>query len=182
MALGDETSIIRRCQRGDRDAFATLYRRYERQMFAVAFRMLHGREEAEDALHDAFLGLYRRIGQFRFESAFSTWFYRIVVNTCLDRLKRRRRTAAVVLDEAREPAGDDATELRVHLERAIAELPPRMKVCFVLFAQEGFKQREIAAMLDMKLGTVKVHVFEARARLREALAARLSGRLDDELR
>ena len=183
MILANETDIIRRCQRGDQEAFAELYRHYERPMLSLAYRMLHSQEEAEDALPDAFLGMYRGIGRFRAEAAFSTWLYRIVANTCYRRLKRRKHGTHVDLDTVGEiPTRGGDARMRHMLDRAIASLPPRMKACFVLFAQEGFMQHEIAEMLDIELGTVKSQVFEARAKLREQLAPRLRGFRADEVR
>ena len=175
MPLENEDALIRCCQQSRPGAFETLYHRYEEPMLSLAYRMLGSREAAEDALQDAFLKLYRRIGQFRFDAAFSTWFYRIVANVCYDRLRRRRRVEPVALDAVGDiPTVDDAG-VRVHLKSAIDGLPPKMKACFVLYAQEGFTQREIAGMLGMREGTVKAHVFRAKERLREVLAPRLRG-------
>jgi len=176
-----ERALIRRCQDGDLSAYEALYRRYEQPMLSLAYRMLGSREEAEDALQDSFLNLYRYIGKYRFGAAFSTWFYRIVANVCHDRLRKRKRAGQVPLDSAPEPGAEDDSEIRVHLERAIHDLPHRMKACFVLHVQEGFKIREIAEMLGTREGTVKVHVFRAKARLRRALAPRMRGLICDDL-
>ncbi len=175
MPLENEHALIRCCQEGRPSAFETLYRRYEGPMLALAYRMLGSHEAAEDALQDAFLKLCRRIGQFRFDSAFSTWFYRIVANICYDRLRKGRRAVQVSLDTVGEIPRKDDAGMRVHLKNAIDGLPPKMKACFVLYAQEGFTQREIAGMLGMREGTVKAHVFRAKERLREILAPRLRG-------
>ena len=175
MAPENEHRLIRRCQRGELEAFEMLYRTHEQAMLAVAWRLLDTREEAEDALQDAVMKAFRRIDRFREGSTFATWLHRIVVNTCYDRLARRKRAAQVDVETIGEIPRDDDAETRHHLRQAIATLPPRMKACFVLYAQEGFKQREIAEMLGMKEGTVKVHVFEARTRLRAVLADRMRG-------
>ena len=182
MTRRDEEALIRRCQRGELDAFAQLYGDYEKSMLGLAYRLLGCREEAEDALQDAFLKLYRSIDRYRFEAAFSSWFYRVVVNVCYDRLGRRKKAATVDIDLIGERMGrKEDHEVRFHLQQAINQLPPRMKTCFVLFAQEGFKQREIAEMLSLSENTIKVQVFEAKARLREALAPRLRGWQSDEV-
>ncbi|MBU1700787.1 MAG: sigma-70 family RNA polymerase sigma factor [Candidatus Eisenbacteria bacterium] len=171
MALENENAVIRRCQRGEIDAFETIYHYYEEQLMAVAFRLLSNREEAEEALHDAMFKAYRKIGQFRHQASFSSWLHRIVINICYDRLRKmKRRGAQKPLEELGEIGREDNMELRRRLHEAIAGLPPKMKTCFVLFVQQGYKQQEIADMLDIKLGTVKLHVYEARTRLRETLA------------
>lgn len=181
MAPLDENKLIQRCRRGDLDAFAVIFQIYRQRLYAVAFRLLGRHEEAEDVLQDVFVKLFDRIGQYRFDSAFSTWLHRIVVNHCYDRLKSRQHTARIDTPEMPDVSCDSQSELRWHLQQAIAELPPRMKTCFVLYAQEGFKQQEIAGMLDMKEGTVKAQVFAAKSRLREAMNTRLQGWQGHEL-
>ena len=175
MSIENEDVVIRRCQQGEISAFETIYRHYEKPMLSVAYRMLSTKEDAEDALQNAFINLYRKIGQFKFDSAFSTWLYRIVINACLDTLKKGKHSSHVPLDQAAELSEHVHTELDHHLQKAIDGLPPKMKACFVLFAVQGFKQREIAEMLQMKEGTIKAQVFEAKARLREVLSDRLRG-------
>lgn len=147
----------------------------------MAYRMLSNKEDAEEALQNAFINLYRKIGQFQFDSAFSTWFYRIVVNACFDELKKRRHSVGVPLEQAAEVSQQAHTELGHHLQKAIDTLPPKMKACFVLFAVQGFKQREIAEILKMKEGTIKAQIFGAKARLREVLGERLRGWKTDEV-
>jgi RNA polymerase sigma-70 factor (ECF subfamily) len=181
MPLDNEHALIQRCRDGDVRAFEPLYHHYEGPMLAVAYRLLGSQEEAEDALQDSFLRLYRNIRRYRFDAAFSTWFYRIVVNICYDRLRKRKRAAHVALDAIQEMGKTDDAESRVHLQRAIDDLPPKMKACFVLHVQEGFKHRQIADMLGMKAETVRVHVFRAKAQLRNTLAPRLRGLSRDEL-
>jgi RNA polymerase sigma-70 factor (ECF subfamily) len=175
MTIEHEESVVRRCQQGEIGAFETIYKQYEKPMLSVAYRMLNTREDAEDALQNAFVNLYRKISQFKFDSAFSTWLYRIVVNACLDKLKQRKSSSHVPLDHFDEHPEHGHSELGYHLQKAIDGLPPKMKACFVLFAVEGFKQREIADILNMKEGTIKAQVFEAKARLRDILKNRLRG-------
>lgn len=173
MPLDNERELVERCRQGRLDAFEQIYRHYEPALLRLAWRMLDDREAAEDAVQDAMVKAFRGLARFRAEASLSTWLYRIVANTCYDRLARRKREAWVELDEMDEPATSDRAELRYHLRRAIAGLTPRLKACFVLHAQEGYKQREIAEMLGMQEGTVKAHVFRAKALLREAMAPRM---------
>ena len=181
MPLENEQDLIRCCQRGEHRAFEALYHHYERPMLSLAYRMLGSQEEAEDALQDAFLKLYRKIGQYRFDAAFNTWLYRIVANTCYDRLKKRKRATPVPLDTVGEIAVKDDARMRVQIQAAIDSLPPKMKASFVLYAQEGRTQRDIAEILGTKEGTVKAHVFRAKERLREILAPQMRGLNPDEV-
>lgn len=173
MPLDNERDLVERCRRGDLDAFERIYRHYEQPLLGLAWRMLDDRDAAEDAVQDAMVKAYRSIGRFRAEATLSTWLYRIVANTCYDRLNRRKREGWVDLDQAEEPAAGGRAELRHHLRRAMAGLTPKLKTCFVLYAQEGYKQREIAEMLGLQEGTVKAHVFRAKEQLREAMAPRM---------
>jgi len=175
MPLANETALIQRCQRGDLAAFEQIYRHHEQRFLAIAWRMLDTRDEAEDALQDAMLKAFRSMGKFRADSSLSTWLHRIVCNTCYDRLRRRKAATLVDLDEVAEPLTDDDAEMRVHLQQAIAGLPPQLKACFTLHIQEGFKQREVADMLGIQEGTVKANVFHAKGKLRAALNERLKG-------
>ncbi|MCK4548289.1 MAG: sigma-70 family RNA polymerase sigma factor [Candidatus Eisenbacteria sp.] len=181
MPLENEYALIRRCQDGDLKAFEALYYHYETPMLSLAYRMLGTREEAEDALQDAFLKLHRNIGKYRFDAAFASWFYRIVANACYDRLRKRKRAGEVGLDTVPETGIEEHSDLRVYIQKAINDLPPQLKACFVLHVQEGFKMREVAEMLGTREGTVKAHIFRAKARLRDALAPRLRGFICDEM-
>jgi len=179
MVLANEDQVVRRCQQGDLQAFESLYRHYETPMLRIAHRLMGNRQDAEDALQNAFVKLYRKVGRYTFRSSFSTWFYRVVVNTCYNMLKADKTRSSVSLEKVAEIAREPQVEIGVHLEDAIACLPPRMKTCFVLFAVEGFKQREIAEILDTREGTVKAQVFAAKSRLREILGETTRGRNDD---
>ena len=174
MAIENEQDLIRRCQRGDVEAFHELYREYEAPMLRLAYRLTGNREEAEDLLQVAFTRAYRGLGTFRAEARFSTWLHRIVVNAGHDR-RTRKPWKPVDLEAVPEGTSRDRPDLRNEVHRAIGALPERMRTCFVLHIQEGFKHREIAEMLGMKEGTVKRHVFDARVRLRSALAPEPGG-------
>ncbi|MCP4573890.1 MAG: sigma-70 family RNA polymerase sigma factor [bacterium] len=173
MPLDNEQALIERCRRGQLDAFEEIFRHYEPLLLRLAGRMLEDREAAEDAVQDAMVKAYRSIGRFRAEATLSTWLYRIVANTCYDRLAKRKREGWVDLENASEPAAGGHAEIRHHLRRALAGLTPKLKTCFVLYAQEGYKQREIAEMLGLQEGTVKAHVFRAKEQLRAAMAPRM---------
>lgn len=168
-----EALLVAGCRAGDRDAFEELYRLHADRMKSIAAQLLGRRDEAEDAVQDAFVRIFRSVGSFEGRSRFSTWIYRVVVNACHDRLRRRRDTAPLDLDNdapPASPAGDPA--LRVALEQGLRSLPERQRSAFVLFAVEGFAHREIAEILDVSAGNSKTLVFEARRKLARFLAGR----------
>lgn len=131
--------------------------------------MLSQQQDAEDALQITFLKLYRSLRNFRFDSSFGTYLFRIMVNVCFD-IRKTRKLQKVELDEATLPAFQVNHDLQIQLEQAIRVLPERMRVCFVLFAIEGLKQNDIAEILELSVGAVKSHIFQAKARLRKLLA------------
>lgn len=171
----DDATLLRRHVAGDHDAFAELVRRHRERLWAVALRTLGDPEEAADALQDAFVNAFRRAGSFRAESAVTTWLHRIVLNACLDRVRRAATRPAVGWSDELEPplAASDvesATALRLDLEAALATLPDEQRVPLVLVDVEGYAVAEVAAMLGVPVGTVKSRRARARARLLPLLA------------
>jgi RNA polymerase sigma-70 factor (ECF subfamily) len=166
----DEENIVERCRRGDLAAYRALYDRFEQPFLRTALRMLGRPQDAEDAVQEAFLKLHRGIHLYREGSRFSTYFFRILMNTCADILRKRRREPAGTVDPG-EAGGADGAELRHSIEQAIDRLPGKMRACFVLFAVEEIGQEDIARILDISLGAVKANVHHARAKLRKALDA-----------
>lgn len=156
---------------GDADAFGELVRRHRDRLWAVALRTLGDREEAADALQDALLSALRagRSGAFRGESAVTTWLHRIVVNACLDRVRRRAVRAADPLPE-REPADPrpdaiSARETALDVGSALATLPVDQRAALVLVDMYGWSVEGAAEVLDCPVGTVKSRCARGRARL-----------------
>lgn len=173
-AASPDALLLAGCRAGTRESFEELYRLHGPRMKSVAAHVLGDRAEAEDAVQDAFVNIFRSAAGFEGRSRFSTWIYRVVVNACHDRLRRRRETVALDAPGGAETfaaarTGDPA--LRVALEKGIGSLPERQRSAFVLFAVEGFSHREIADIMDVSVGGSKTLVFEAKRRL-----ARLLGR------
>jgi len=166
----EEQEILQRCRRGDLPAYRLIFERYEQPFLRTAWRLLGRRQEAEDAVQETFLKFHRRIGQYREGSKFSTYFFRILINTCTDILRKRRREPAGPLEEPVTGASS-SHELRHSIERAIDGLPERMRSCFLLFAVEELSQEEIAGILEISVGAVKANIHHARVKLRESLAA-----------
>ena len=165
----DEEEVIRRCQQQDIEAFKMVYERYEQPLLRTARRILRQQQDAEDAVQTTFLKLYKGISRFQHRSKFSSYLFRILLNTCFDAVDKRKRRAEEPLEWS-DPSSNDKYGTRLDLEDAIDRLPERMRSSFVLFAVEGFKQEEIADILNMKLGTVKANIFHAKSRLRTLLS------------
>jgi RNA polymerase sigma-70 factor (ECF subfamily) len=165
----DEESIIRRCQEGDLMAYRAIYERYEQPLLRTALRILGQKQDAEDAVQEAFLKLYRSINSYKKGSKFSTYLFRILLNSCFDILRKRKR-AGFNIGEIEALPYYPGHESYFNIERAIEMLPQQMRTCFILFAVEEFGQEEIAQILNKSLGTVKATVHRAKARLRSLLS------------
>ena len=176
-AADDEPALVERVRRGDPAAFDALVGRYTRRAFAVAYRLLGNREDAEDLVQDAFLAVLQKIDTFERGRGFSPWFFRILVNRGLNARKSRALRTTDEIPAAAAAAGAsperhaEQTELRDRLRGALAALPERQRVIVELFELEGFGSTEIAEILEIADGTVRWHLHEARKALRQALAA-----------
>ncbi|ULE34727.1 RNA polymerase sigma factor SigM [Mycobacterium sp. IDR2000157661] len=157
---------------GDRYAFEELFYRHHRQLYRLARITSHNPEDAADALQDAMLKAHCKAPAFRHDSAVSSWLYRIVVNACLDRLRRNkiRPTEALPASEAC-PIGDPAPQVdtAIVVERALMRLPIEQRAAVVAVDMQGYSVAETARMLGIPAGTVKSRCSRARARLAEAL-------------
>ena len=170
-----ETVLVRRAAAGDTRAFEALYRQNIGRVFGAIVRLTGGNEaRADELVQEAFVRAWQRLGSFRFESAFSTWLYRLAVNTAL--MDLRSRAGAEALEDAMPEqdtfAGADtvmrhATQLE--LERSIAKLPPRARAVLVLHDVEGWKHEEIGRELGMAVGSSKAQLHRARGLLRKHL-------------
>jgi len=170
-----DTALIERYLRGDAEAFNDLMRGHEDRVFAICLRMLRDRESALDATQETFITVFRKVDRFAGHSAFSTWLYRVAVNTCYDQARRTGRQAADPLPEGMDAADDraqeamEAAELRPDLEAALAALPAEFRSAVVLCDAEGLALQTAAEILGVPVGTVKSRVFRGRRLLAEAL-------------
>ncbi|MGH7511836.1 MAG: RNA polymerase sigma factor [Gemmatimonadales bacterium] len=172
-----EAAAIARVQAGDAEAFDLIVRRYMRTAYAVAFRVLGHREDAEDVVQEAFLAALANIRTFDTSRKFGPWLYRIVVTRGLNFRKSRSRRAAEPLEDAgvaSADAGPAAAAERAGLKETVAtalgQLPERQRMVVQLFELDGFSGAEIAAMLGVSPGTVRWYLHEARQALRRMLA------------
>ena len=179
-------SIIREVQSGDVNAFEDIVREYEKNVYNIALRMTGDREDALDVSQEAFLKAYHALPNFRGESKFSVWLYRIVSNACLDFLRERKRRAEVSLsvgddeDESAEAEiRDDSLSpetlferklTREAVRRGLLSLPEDQRNILLLREIQGFSYEEIGRILSLESGTVKSRIFRARRKLCEFLA------------
>ncbi|MBA3713833.1 MAG: RNA polymerase sigma factor [Pyrinomonadaceae bacterium] len=163
---------------GDMDAFEELYRRHFRRVYALCLRMMGNPTEAEDLTQEVFTNLYKKIGSFRGDSAFTTWLHRMTVNQVLMHFRKRSTRSERTTEEGETPVQivlgtENPNRMpiidRIALEKAIAELPPGYRTVFVLHDVEGHEHEEIASILGIAAGTSKSQLHKARLKLRNLL-------------
>lgn len=177
-AVADD-DLLQRIADGDRAAFAQLMERHARPMLMLAQRVLGRVEEADEIVQDSFLKVWTQAGRWQVDGGakFSTWFYRVVLNACLD---RKRRKQPVGLEEAGDPADDRPGGLDVAVARqrsrlvgaALADLPERQRAALSLFYFSGLSGREAAEVLDLSVSATEALLSRGKQALRKALARR----------
>ncbi|MDT7546783.1 MAG: polymerase sigma-70 factor, subfamily [Actinomycetota bacterium] len=154
---------------GDPDAFSALVRRHQDRLWAVALRTLGNREEAADALQDALLSAFRSAATYRGDARVTTWLHRVVVNACLDRVRRQKVRPTVPMPDDGGPADPRDRladrETAIEIEVALADLPDEQRAALVLVDVHGMPVEDVAAVLGVPVGTVKSRCFRGRARL-----------------
>ena len=174
----DDEEFLRRLRVGEARAFEEMVIAYQHRVFGVAVRMLGNAAEAEEIAQEVFLRAHRALGNFRGEAKLSTWLYTIASRLCLTRLGSSERSMARQGEESlmrlhASTGGPDAaleqSELEAALHRAIAELPDDRRIVVVLRDVEGLSYEEIAAALDLELGTVRSRLHRARMDLKDKL-------------
>ena len=174
-----DLELVKAAAAGDSGAFEKLYELHNRRVYSLCLRMLGNPAQAEDLTQDIFLQVYRKLGSFRGDSAFTTWLHRLTVNQVLMHFRKR----GVKLEQTTEE-GDFTNVVetplqstrrtslidRLALDQAIAELPPGYRAVFVLHDVEGYEHGEIAKLLGVSVGTSKSQLHKARMRLRELLS------------
>jgi RNA polymerase sigma-70 factor, ECF subfamily len=183
----DDTALVHACKRGDAVAFEELVRRYDRRLLSVAQHVTHNREDAEDAVQEAFVKVFRKLSQFQENSKFSTWLIRITINESLMKLRKQRSTIEVSINEDSQSDQDMGpfeladwapnpeelyreSELRNILRNTLQELQPALRVVFVLRDIEGLSTQETAEVLELTPVAVKARLWRARLQLRERLS------------
>jgi RNA polymerase sigma-70 factor, ECF subfamily len=181
--FGDEELVLR-AQKGESEAFEMLVEKYKRKAHRIAFDFTRDREEAKDLSQEAFLRAFAHLKSFDLRSTFYTWFYRILVNLCVDRKRRQGKWVMASLDEnpgnprateiADESSRPDhetaAREMSEQIGNVLASLPPKQRTAFLLRNHQGLSIGEIAKVMHTAEGTVKVHLHRAVVALRQKLA------------
>ena len=170
--------MIESCMKGDVRAQYQLYALYSRAMYNICYRMTNQKEEAEDMLQESFSYAFSKLGSFRFESAFGAWLKRIVVNTCINHLKKKR-VNLVYTEHQNDPpptsADDDFVdygEIRFQVKRvmqALEKLPEGYRIVFSLYLLEGYDHKEIAEILGVTESTSKSQFLRAKQKIKEIL-------------
>jgi RNA polymerase sigma-70 factor (ECF subfamily) len=162
-----EDELLAACKRRDMSAFEHVYRMHGSRLKSIAHHILRNRQDAEDAVQETFLKLYRGIDGFQGNSGIGTWLCRIAINVSYDVARRRQREPGAELPEH---SGEKTTlTMRVALEDALGRIHPKHRMVFLLFEVEGLKHSEIAAVLEVPEGTSKAWLFEAKKELKRML-------------
>ncbi len=171
----DDVALIEQYLAGDVAAFDSLMRAHEDRVFSICLRMLRDREAALDAVQETFITVFRKADRFAGRSAFSTWLYRVAVNTCYDVGRRTRRKNTDALPDGFDPAdpaaadGYESADIRPEIEAALAALPAEFRAAVILADLEGLALETVAEAIGVPIGTVKSRVFRGRRLLAESL-------------
>ncbi len=183
----DDITLVTRCQNGDAKAFDVLVTRYRTKVYAMVYNMVRNEQDAWDLAQDAFLKAWKSIGNFRGQSAFYTWLYRIVTNVTIDWVRKRKISSGTEFDDSIElkevePAGLtapkaeflpheqlDHNEIRARIDAAIDQLSPDHRTVIVLKEIEGLSYQEIAEVMECSIGTVMSRLFYARKKMQAML-------------
>jgi RNA polymerase sigma-70 factor (ECF subfamily) len=187
--LDQDRLLVERAKAGDNAAFSSLMARYQQRAYAVALGMLHSRDDALDAVQDAFIKVHKHLDKFQGQSSFYTWLYRIVVNLCIDARRKRIRSRTDQLDETMPENAERASELAAspvrpgahpgqnaqdrqlggHIQGALNKLSENHRAILVLREVEGLSYEELAQVLGISMGTVMSRLFHARHNMQKHL-------------
>lgn len=170
-----DLDLINRYLAGDIDAFNELMDAHQDRVFGICLRMLRDREAALDATQDTFLTVFRKADRFQAKAAFSTWLYRVAVNTCYDNLRKHKRNRTGPLPDSHDPAdvrsadAFTAVELRPDIQAALETLSPEFRSAVVLVDLQGMSLDQASDALEVPTGTLKSRLFRARRQLAKVL-------------
>ena len=186
LATNEGAELVRRCRAGDGAAWEEIVQTYSRRVYNLAYRFTSRADTAEDLTQDVFIQLYRKIGSFRGDSAFTTWLHRLTVNQVLMHFRKRnvkfeKTTEEGETPEQTVPGTGNPFKMpivdKIALESAIDQLPAGYKNVFVLHDVEGFEHEEVARILGCSVGTSKSQLHKARLKLRKLLKKKANPRL-----
>lgn len=165
-----DSELVKKAKRGDADAFSVLVRRHQHRVYGLAYRYMRNPDRADDMAQEAFLKGFRLLKGFRGDCSFSTWMYRVTSSVCLTEIARRKRRGEVQLEEyhqdglhAKDRTANDTDEL---IRKCVTRLPERYATIVTMYYLEEMPYEEIAAAMEIPLGTLKTWMFRARKELR----------------
>ncbi|NVB83875.1 MAG: sigma-70 family RNA polymerase sigma factor [Kofleriaceae bacterium] len=196
----DDRELVEAARKGDRDAFRTLFERYHRRAYALAFGVLRHQDDALDVVQDAFIKAHKYLDKFEGNSSFYTWLYRIVMNLAIDHLRKHRRAKPVELDEQHLEEGGVGEEsllpkmlggnpgralmdkeIRARIDEALGELSENHRAVLVMRELEGMSYEEMAQAMNCSKGTIMSRLFHARKNMQKRLVDLRDGRpVNDE--
>ncbi len=175
-----DINLIKKCVDGDLKSFDQLISRYERNAFAMALRYLGNYDDASDVTQEALIKVYKNISKFRFEASFTTWLYRIVINTAKDFLKKKNREKVVSIDDTQKEFKDEnkdqnpqehteRQEVKSEVHRALEKISENYRMVIVLKDIQGFTYDQISEMLEIPIGTVRSRISRGRVELKKEI-------------
>jgi len=172
--LDDDFSLVKRFIDGDESAFAVLVQRHKEKIRNIIYLTMNNSNSVDDIAQDVFLTVYRNLNNFRFESQFTTWLYRITVNKCKDYMRKIKiRNIFTPIKEAEGKTEDiitpESNDISAIVHKAIGKLPEKLRVPLLLKDIEGMSYQEIAETVQWEIGTVKSRIFRAREGLKDIL-------------
>ena len=172
----DDRAAVEACRRGESEAFDRLVERYQRHVYRLCYRYVNNHHDANDMAQEAFFKAYRALGRFRGDSSFSTWLYRIAVNTCLNFRAERRPEGSELPDALADPSPGAADRLERddqsrRVREAVSRLPEKQRATLILKIYHDLTHEEVAQILGSSVGTVKANLFHALANLKRLLTA-----------
>lgn len=166
--------IVENCKLGDRQAQFELYRLYSRAMYNICLRMLRSEMDAEDLLQNSFVDIYSKLDTFRFQSSIGAWIKRIVVNNCINFIKKKKLDTTTLEDQHDNRwEAEETKEVPLNVSQinhAIQQLPDGYRIVFSLYTLEGYDHKEIAEILEVSEATSKSQYSRAKKKLREMLS------------
>jgi RNA polymerase sigma-70 factor (ECF subfamily) len=187
---GAEREIIGSCQEGDTESFGLLVKKYQKNMLTIAYRMMGNWDEAKDVTQDTFVKAYLSIKSFDKSTAFFHWIYRILVNQCMDRLRRKsiiKKILEKIKNSSDEPIDSPEQSLitrerKMAIQKCLQELSHKQRACLILRDLQGFSCDEVAQILGCRRSTVRVHLFRGRENLKKIInQKKKEGKIDEVL-
>ena len=172
LSINIHAQLIEKCKNGDSQAQFSLYNQYKKAMYNLAHRILNNREDAEDILQEAFVDCFRNIGSFRFESTFGAWLKKILLNRCINHLRKKKLdlTLCENLPPVIYEEEEEVTYETEKIFKGIEMLPDGYRIILTLYLLEGYDHSEISQILDISESTSKSQYMRAKERLRRILS------------